>query len=277
MQSIIQLKDIVISKQQLFENYKTYTILDSLLSSHQGLPKGVNYMMIGDPGAGKTTIAMDMISNIQIHQPKIKILFISAEMNEIDISIYLNRFKKFGLIYTLFINSDITNDTHYYDYIKNILNSGWDIVLIDSFSELQGIIKEEENITNKLAESWLLSLIKNHNMGKNKTCKNTSFITIQQVTKSGAFIGSNRLKHMITAMMELRLTSPNNPFSDRYIMFSKHRRGVVGQRLYYDLSCEDNIFFDEDRYLKDLKINKMNKEAKQQNFKMFKKFSHEFK
>ena len=44
-------------------------------------------MIIGDPGEGETTIILNMISNIQQLNPSIKILFISAEMNEIDLAI----------------------------------------------------------------------------------------------------------------------------------------------------------------------------------------------
>ncbi len=89
----VQMKDIVFSRT-LFENYYTHTILDSLLCSYKGLPKGVNYMIIGDPGSGKTTIILDMLSNIQSHHPQAKILFISAEMNEIDLAVYVERFPK---------------------------------------------------------------------------------------------------------------------------------------------------------------------------------------
>ena len=81
----------------------------------------------------------------------------------------------------------------------------------------------------------LLSLIKQQNKGENDRRVNTTFLTIQQVTKSGRFIGTNRLKHAITAMLELRLENPKNVYSDRYAVFSKHRRGDVGVRLYYDL------------------------------------------
>ena len=80
----------------LFENYLTGTVLDRLLCSYSGLPKGVNYMVIGDPGVGKTTIILDMLANIQQRQPELRILFVSAEMNEIDLAIYVQRFPKFG-------------------------------------------------------------------------------------------------------------------------------------------------------------------------------------
>lgn len=100
----------------------------------------------------------------------------------------------------------------------------------------------------KDAESWLLKLIKQQNKAQNSRHVNTTFLTIQQVTKSGNFVGSNRLKHSITAMMELKLDNPKNIYSDRYITFSKHRRGDVGVKLYYSLSSTGDVFFDEARF-----------------------------
>lgn len=105
----------------------------------------------------------------------------------------MQRFPKFGDINILFIDSNFEEETHNWETVRDALDEGWDIVAIDSFYELQGIIKEEENTTMKKAESLLLSLIKKHNLGSNKIKKNTTFLTIQQVTKAGAFIGSNRL------------------------------------------------------------------------------------
>ena len=86
MTNIVKMKDIKFDSN-LFVNFMSGTIIDRLLCSYTGLPKGVNYMIIGDPGVGKTTIILDMISNIQQLNPSIKILFISAEMNEIDLAI----------------------------------------------------------------------------------------------------------------------------------------------------------------------------------------------
>ena len=72
---------------KLFETFHCGTALDELLSSHQGLPRGVNYMIIGDPGVGKTTIILDMLANMQNRYLKARILFVSAEMHEIDLTI----------------------------------------------------------------------------------------------------------------------------------------------------------------------------------------------
>lgn len=263
MNGIVKMRDVRFDKD-LFINFRTRTILDNLLCSYQGLPKGVNYMIIGDPGVGKTTIILDMLANIRKAQPSARILFISAEMNEIDLAIYVERFPKFGDLDILFIEGGFDECSHSWQTVADTLDDGWDIVAIDSFHELQGIVKEEENVTNKRAESMLLSLIKQQNKAQNDRGVNTTFLTIQQVTKSGAFVGSNRLKHMITAMMELRLDNSKNIYSDRYITFSKHRRGDVGVKLYYNLSTTGDVDFDEERYEQDQSIRRMQRNVRNQ-------------
>ena len=248
---------------ELFRNYMSGTVLDELLCSYKGLPKGVNYMVIGDPGVGKTTIILDLLSNIRKQSPGVRVLFISAEMNEIDLAIYVQRFPKFQDLDILFIEAGFEEDepAHNFEKVKDVLKQGWDIVAVDSFYELQGIIKEEEGITLKKAESMLLSLVKKQNKAVNDAGINTTFLTIQQVTKSGHFIGSNRLKHSITAMMELRLENPKNIYSDRYVVFSKHRRGDVGVKLYYDLSVTGDVFYNEEKYLQDRQLRKLQSTA----------------
>lgn len=259
---IVRMRDVRFDPD-LFRNYMTGTVLDELLCSYKGLPKGVNYMVIGDPGVGKTTIILDILSDISRVQPGVKVLFISAEMNEIDLAIYVQRFPKFQDLDILFVEPNFEEgcQSHNLEVISNVLKQGWDIVAIDSFYELQGIIKEEEQITLKKAESVLLSLIKQQNKADNDAGVNTTFLTIQQVTKTGAFLGSNRLKHSITAMMELRLDNPKNIYSDRYAVFTKHRRGDVGVRLYYDLSATGDVFYDEERYTQDKQLRKIQSAA----------------
>lgn len=261
-QEVIRMRDLHFSPD-LFRNYMSGTVLDELLCSYKGLPKGVNYMIIGDPGVGKTTIILDLLSNIRNTTPGARVLFISAEMNEIDLAIYVQRFPKFQDLDILFIEASFDEEaaSHNLDTIRSVLNQGWDIVAIDSFYELQGIIKEEEDLTCKKAESVLLSLIKQQNKAANDRRVNTTFLTIQQVTKSGHFIGSNRLKHSITAMLELRLENPKNIYSDRYAVFSKHRRGDVGVRLYYDLSVTGDVYYNEEKFLQDRQLRKLQSNA----------------
>ena len=200
----------------------------------------------------------------------------SAEMNEIDLAIYVQRYPKFGDLDIMFVEADFDSEAHVLEDFEEVLNEGWDIVAVDSFYELQGIVKEEQNITLKKSESLLLSIIKKQNKAGNSRGMHTSFLTIQQVTKSGAFIGSNRLKHMITAMMELRLDNPKNIYSDRYITFSKHRRGDVGVKLYFSLSRTGDVYFDEERFLNDKKLRKLQSEVSSQLYDYADKFNKLF-
>lgn len=262
VRDVVKMKDIQFEKG-LFENWMTGKIMDELLCSYKGLPKGVNYMVIGDPGVGKTTIILDLLSDLSMYNSA-KVLFVSAEMNEIDLAIYVQRFPKFQNLDILFVEGEFEQEPHScktLERLSSILDQGWDVVAIDSFYELQGIIKEEENITLKKAESLLLSLMKQQSKGGNSKSINTTFLTIQQVTKSGAFVGSNRLKHSITAMMELRLENPKNIYSDRYAVFTKHRRGDVGVRLYYDLGSTGDVFYNEERYRNDQQIRRLQSNA----------------
>lgn len=262
VRDVVKMKDIQFEKG-LFENWMTGKIMDELLCSYKGLPKGVNYMVIGDPGVGKTTIILDLLSDLSLYNSA-NVLFVSAEMNEIDLAIYVQRFPKFQNLDILFVEGEFEQEPHScktLERLSAILDQGWDVVAIDSFYELQGIIKEEENITLKKAESMLLSLMKQQSKGINDRSVNTTFLTIQQVTKSGAFVGSNRLKHSITAMMELRLENPKNIYSDRYAVFTKHRRGDVGVRLYYDLGATGDVFYNEERYRNDQQIRRLQSNA----------------
>ena len=262
VRDVVKMKDIQFEKG-LFENWMTGKIMDELLCSYKGLPKGVNYMVIGDPGVGKTTIILDLLSDLSMYNSA-KVLFVSAEMNEIDLAIYVQRFPKFQNLDILFVEGEFEQESHSCKTLERltaILDQGWDVVAIDSFYELQGIIKEEENITLKKAESLLLSLMKQQSKGVNDRSVNTTFLTIQQVTKSGAFVGSNRLKHSITAMMELRLENPKNIYSDRYAVFTKHRRGDVGVRLYYDLGATGDVFYNKERYRNDQQIRRLQSNA----------------
>ena len=275
MEEIVKMRDVRFSPE-LFLNYRTGTILDELLCSYRGLPKGVNYMVIGDPGVGKTTIILDMLSNIQSMNPSARILFVSAEMNEIDLAIYVQRYPKFQDLNILFLETTFDTGSKSWDLFQRVLAQGWDIVAIDSFYELQGIVKEEENITLKKSESMLLSTIRQHNKAENKRFVNTTFLTIQQVTKSGAFVGSNRLKHMITAMMELRLDNAKNIYSKRFVVFTKHRRGDVGVKLYYDLSTTGDVYYDEETYQKDIRIKKAQSEVSEKIRSFAQKFDSMF-
>ena len=93
-------------------------------------------------------------------------------------------------------------------------------------------------------ESWLLELLEKNNKANNKANKNTAFICIQQMTKAGEFAGSNRIKHMTTAMAALRFDGRGRD-AERYLEFEKNRRGSLGDKIYFSLhrgGCVDYSF-----------------------------------
>jgi predicted ATP-dependent serine protease len=166
-----------------------------------------------------------------------KVLFISGEMNEIDLHGYVKRFPKFGDIPILFLQH---YDGCVQEAIESVLDEGYDCVLIDSWAEVNDSFAEENNCTKKKAESWLLDLMDQHNKAKNKLDKHTAFIVIQQMSKSGDFIGSNRIKHMTTAMAHLKFDGRGRDAA-RYMIFSKNRRGDVGEKIYFSLFRPNNV------------------------------------
>ena len=55
----------------LFEEHKTDTPLDGMFSIGGGVPKATNYMIVGDPGVGKSTVTLDVIANAKKNGSKV--------------------------------------------------------------------------------------------------------------------------------------------------------------------------------------------------------------
>ena len=236
--NLVKMQDVTFN-DDLFIPIKTKTIVDSLLSSEGGLFPGTNTVVIGDPGVGKSTVLLDWIADMQ-KQGK-KVLFISGEMNDIDMYGYVKRFPKFGSLPILFMQD--YNDCPK-QAVEQVLNQGYDIVLMDSWAEVTAMVKDQMGWARNKVESWLLDLLEKHNKANNDENKNTAFICIQQMTKAGEFAGSNRIKHMTTAMAALRFVGRGRD-AERYLEFEKNRRGSLGDKIYFSLhrgGCVDYSF-----------------------------------
>jgi len=236
--NLVKMQDVKFN-DDLFIPVKTKTIVDSLLSSEGGLFPGTNTVVIGDPGVGKSTVLLDWLANMQTQGKKV--LFISGEMNDIDMYGYVKRFPKFGKLPILFMQD--YNDCPK-QAVEQVLNQGYDVVLMDSWAEVTAMVKDQMGWARNKVESWLLELLEKNNKAKNKANKNTAFICIQQMTKAGEFAGSNRIKHMTTAMAALRFDGRGSN-AERYLEFEKNRRGSVGDKVYFSLhrgGCVDYSF-----------------------------------
>ena len=231
----------------LFIPMPTGTVADKFFSNEGGFMPGSNIMAAGAPGVGKTTVLLELLHKVNAANPNKKVLFISAEMNQLDMARYLKRFPHWGQLPILFL-SDYT-DANPQAVIEATLKQGWDLVLTDSYTEVNDTVKEECNLTRSKTEKWFLDLMIAQNQGKNKRKVYTTFITILQLSKGGTFVGSNKLKHMTTAMMELNWKGGENS-AQRYMEFSKNRLGQVGQKMYFNY--DNGVTFDAARYQRDL-------------------------
>lgn len=216
--STVKMKDVTFDPS-LFRPMKSGRIVDSHFSSQGGLMKGTNYAIVGDPGIGKTTVMLDVLADLE--KKGKKVLFISGEMNSIDMYGYVKRYPKFGDLPILFMGDYAEENA--LDVCNDILSEGWDVVLIDSMAEVQNAIVDTHKgwMSSKKAETELLNLFEKHNLGDNDANVNTAFLVIQQVTKGGEFAGSNRFKHMMTGMAHMEWTKEG----ERTFYFSKNRRG----------------------------------------------------
>ena len=186
---LVKMKDVKFN-DDLFIPMKTKTIVDSVLSTEGGLFPGTNTVVIGDPGVGKSTVLLDWVCNMQTQGKKV--LFISGEMNDIDMYGYVKRFPKFGKVPIMFMGdySDCPKQA-----VEQVLDTGYDIVLIDSWAEVTSMVKDQMGWARNKVESWLFD-------GR----------------------GAD---------------------AERYIEFSKNRRGSVGDKIYFSLSrggCVDYSF-----------------------------------
>ena len=205
--------------------------LDSFISSDGGFMPATNIILIGTPGIGKSTVGLDFLVRAQAQGKKV--LFISGEMQRIDMFRYCKRFPAFNNLDIFFVSDYIKTDP--VKAIEKVLENGYDLVLMDSWAEVSRTIKDHSNLSSSKVESWILDQFEKHNEGNNKSKSYTCFLTIQQVTKNGEFVGSNRLKHMTSAMLEM--------YRDRaeginVMEFSKNRLGTAGERLQFNIQSD---------------------------------------
>ncbi len=89
--------------EDLFKPHKTNREIDIILSTEGGLMPGTNMVLVGGPGSGKSTVALDMLADFT--RQGLKCLFVSGEMDEIAHYKYCKRLPKFACVQTLFLKN----------------------------------------------------------------------------------------------------------------------------------------------------------------------------
>lgn len=216
--------------ESLFVPLKTNTEIDLILSTDGGLMPGISIMIAGGPGSGKSTLVLDMLSKFTMQG--LKCLLVQGEMDQIGHYKYCRRMPSFGCIQTLFLKDHMDNIK---ETVEHVFNLGYDVIGIDSIAEILDMYKDQNGGTSKQAESWFLKLQDETKKGNNSKGYYTSFINIQQMTKSDEFAGSNRLKHMMEAFCKVERSKDG---LERSLHFEKNRDCDKDFKVYFSIYKE---------------------------------------
>lgn len=211
----------------LFEPFKTNTEVDVILSTDGGLMPGTSMMIAGGPGSGKSTLVMDMLSKFTMQG--MKCLLVQGEMDQIGHYKYCKRMNSFDCVQTLFLKDHMDNLK---ETVEHVFNLGYDVIAVDSIAEILDMYKDQNGGTSKQAESWFLKLQDEVKKGNNEKGYYTSFINIQQMTKSDEFAGSNRLKHMMEAFCKVERSKDG---LERSLHFEKNRDCDKDFKVYFSI------------------------------------------
>jgi predicted ATP-dependent serine protease len=231
--------------KEVYIPLKSGDYIDNIISKKGGTMPGTTTVVVGEAGSGKTTLLIVKITNIidnPINKDK-KCLYVSTEMKPLDNEMVSEELPQLKDLETFYL-ADYKNPM---EALEDVLDMGWDYVLLDSFSDTLDRIKDCDKckLNSSEAETWLISLLNQHNDGK--TGKYTAFDVIQHITKGGTYKGSTKLKHNTTAMMFVKVDKKTN---ERYLFYDKNRRGDINKKLYMNL-VDGELIYDENRYLED--------------------------
>jgi len=223
----IDLDKIDITK---FKAIPTGTAFDRIASKRNGIMPGTTYIVTGESGAGKTTIAANIADYLKENNKNFTAGFISSEMDRDDWTEECIDNKRLAKLETVFMLEYI-DAPNYFEVLVEALKK-WNFVILDSFEVTIDQLKDIKGWTTKKAESELINILR-----KAASESGATIFAIQQYTKGGTFVGSNKIKHMLTGMIFVMFDKNG----DRYVVFHKNRRGghMVQKRLYFTKNKEN--------------------------------------
>lgn len=194
----------------------------------QGFTPSTVTLFTGEPGAGKTTMMLTLADSIT--KKKGIALFNTAEESLYQTALTAQRLKlRHG-----FATGNVANVYELLDNARDMMaaNPGKKFFLvIDSLQCLfDPKYKNQESVTNAGAIRALAMIT--------EFCKETNAIgiVIGQVNKGGAMAGSNKLKHMVDAMMHLSVEKKDpDLIGCRVLETYKNRFGGCGHTFFLHL------------------------------------------
>jgi predicted ATP-dependent serine protease len=235
-----------------FKAIPTGTPFDKIASKRLGIMPGTAYMITGESGAGKTTVSTNIADYLKENNEGYTAGFISGEMDENDWTEECLDNPRLADLETVFL-LDYLDASNYVEILVESL-SKWNFVILDSFEVVIDQLKDIKGWTAKKAEAELINMLR-----KAAAESNCTVLAIQQYTKGGTFVGSNKIKHLLTGMIFVRF----DKHGDRYIEFVKNRRGghMIGKHMYFTKNKETGrIEFDDLRFENDAALVSFNQD-----------------
>jgi predicted ATP-dependent serine protease len=224
--------------------FTTETAIDTLATSDGGLLPATITMAPGESGVGKSTVLLKWMGDLKKVNKKLRLLFVSSEMNKIHLFKYSKRVKFEGV--EILLLGDYENPMK---ALESVLYQGWDVVLIDSFQDTVDKICGSSYMKANKAESWLLNLLDKVRLSNNERKLYTAFICTQHMTKGAVYSGTTKVKHMTDAMIEFKYDDA----SETYVEYSKNRDGATKKRLYYRIGSE-GVTYNSERFKRDEEV-----------------------
>lgn len=200
VESIVDNKTITVSRKSSVKPEKFNTIkqfensriktgnkeIDSVLGG--GLVPGSLVLLAGDPGIGKSTLVLQLASEIARTS---KVLYASGEESASQVKLRGSRMKD------LHHEFDFVSTTDINDVLSLSVEGGYDLVIVDSIqtmtsSELSGAAGTTSQITNNT-----------NSLVKVAKATNTAFIIIGHVTKEGNVAGPRIMEHLVDVVLYL--------------------------------------------------------------------------
>ncbi|MEK7584521.1 MAG: DNA repair protein RadA [Patescibacteria group bacterium] len=188
-----------------------------------GLARGSLTLMTGEPGAGKSTLCLQLAHNFSGH---LKVLYVTSEESVAQVRERAARMGSFGESFLLAESFDLGT------ILATIRTERPDVVVIDSLqtvtaSEVEsdaGSIQQIRTVSAQLREA--------------AKRENTAIILIGHVTKDGALAGPKSLEHLVDAVYYLE-TDTKRPY--RLLRSYKNRFGESGKVLVLQLTGKGMI------------------------------------
>jgi DNA repair protein RadA/Sms len=181
----------------------------------EGLMVGSFTLLAGEPGLGKSTLALQLLRSLEQKNTNIECLYITAEESVLELA---RRSKRLNIPKSISV-LQANNFEHIEDILQKYKPK---VVILDSIqtifsTEIAGSPGSPSQVS--FMASQFMAIIKNLNI---------SLIMIGHVTKDGNIAGPKTLEHLVDTVVSLEM-SKNTQY--RTLSLSKHRYGSTDKQL----------------------------------------------